>query len=162
MPNRNPASARASDDAPQLPPLDRAQRHADALVRAAVECCRQHDRLQRVLEKAATDSEEQAVTSLCRACDTTLDSMVTEFETSASAVSPRPTDPWWAKATAMWIAARDYTRHHVGCDELARRMRKHSSDQLGSMHVEWELEASALLALKQACDEYIKARPDAA
>jgi hypothetical protein len=39
---------------------------------------------------------------------------------------------------------------------------KHSAEQLGAMHMEYELEASALLAMRHAADAYRKTRPELA
>ena len=37
---------------------------------------------------------------------------------------------------------------------------RHDAEQLGSMQLEYELEASALLALRHAADAYRKTRPE--
>jgi hypothetical protein len=39
---------------------------------------------------------------------------------------------------------------------------KHSSEQLASMQMEYELLASAMLALRQAADAYCRTRPELA
>ena len=73
-------------------------------------------------------------------------------------------EAWWHRANALWHASREYARRHRGCDRAGRDMAgaQHSSDMLASLNIEYELEASALLALKHATEAYRKVRPEAA
>lgn len=135
--------------------------HADALYRAAEECCHQHDRYARVVGRSAIDVEEQAAQALCHACDATLEKLILAYEKAAGPLKPVGNPDWWHKANALWHASREYERRHAGCEELTTRFRKHSPEELSHLHTEWELEASALLALRHACDAYRKSRPEA-
>jgi hypothetical protein len=166
MPTRKPSAAAAARsagnlDEPVAAPLDFVRQHADALYRAAAECAHQHDRIARLFSGTPLESEERSATALCRACDETLGKLVAAYERAANDVHPHADEPWWHRANALWIASREYVRRHAGCDELTRRIAKHSPDELGSLHMEFELEASALLALRQACEGYAKVRPEA-
>ena len=44
---------------------------------------------------------------------------------------------------------------------MTTKLSKHSSDELGALALEYELDASALLALRQAIAAYRKLQPDA-
>ena len=79
---------------------------------------------------------------------------------SAGSVHPDRDESWWHKANALWHASREYARRHAGCNDLAKRLSaKHDPEKLSAMQMEYELEASALLALRHAADAYLKTRP---
>ena len=134
---------------------------ADALFRAAVECCRQHDRSAK-LSSANGDPEleHKHLDALCRMCDGSLAELASAYSKAVAGVSPS-SEAWWHKANALWQASREYTRRHAGCDEVSRKITtKHDASQLGAMQMEYELEASALLALRHAAEAYHKTRPE--
>jgi len=157
MPTRTRKSSELTEQTSAPAPAVRD--HADALFRASMECCRQHDRFARLLAQGHVDSEEDAAQDLCHACDSTLERMAQSYASAAASLQPADRDGWWRQANALWIAAREYVRHHAGCDASARRVARHDPDRLGALHLEFELEASALLALRQACDGYARVRP---
>ena len=135
---------------------------ADALFRTAHECCRQHDRFARVVRLSAVAAEQRAASDLCALCDETLASAVTAYEQCTAREHPDGDDgAWWHKSNSLWHASREYLRRHAGCDRLSRRLAEHSSAKLGELQMEYELEASALLALQQATEAYRKVRPEA-
>ena len=69
---------------------------------------------------------------------------------------------WWHQANALWLAAREHVRRHSLGDRLSKRAGSEPSpDRLTELHVEYALEASAVLSLQQAADGYCKARPSA-
>ena len=70
-------------------------------------------------------------------------------------------EAFWHAANTMWHAARDYGRRHTECDAATAKLTSHSSEKFGALNVEYELEASALLGLKNAMGAYRKLRPDA-
>jgi hypothetical protein len=139
---------------------------ADALYRAAIECCRQHDRaakLHRGLDEP--ELEHKHVDALCAMCDGSLSEMSAEYQAAAASVHPERDEPWWHKANGMWHASREYARRHAGCDALSMKVSgkvsgRHSPEQLSGMQLEYELEASALLALRHAAEAYRKTRPE--
>ena len=59
------------------------------------------------------------------------------------------------------MESREYARRHAGCDAISKKVSgKHAAVQLSAMQMEYELEASALLALRHAADAYRKTRPE--
>ena len=134
---------------------------ADALARSAAECCRQHDRVARIVERSELEPELKFAQQFCELCDSTLQQLVAAYE-KAAAGAPVNGEGWSRRANALWQASRDYLRRHSACDHLTSRLQRHSSADLGALAMEYELEASALLALRHATDAYCKERPDAA
>lgn len=133
------------------------------MFRAALECCHQHDRVSRVHAKSAVEEEVKSAQEACEHCDDALRMLTTAYEQAAADVRPTGADEgWWHRANGLWLASREYLRRNDGCDEASREFKQHGSDQLGALHAEYELEASALLALKHATDAYRRDRPTAA
>ena len=132
---------------------------ADALVRAAVEACRQHERVGRLLSKGSADDELREVAELCDACLRHLAKRTEAYEAAAAAGKGKADDALWHAANALWHSSRDYTRRHHFCDSLSSTS-KHSSDHFATLHTEYELEASALLALRNVIAAYRKLRPE--
>jgi hypothetical protein len=136
---------------------------ADALFRAAAECCRQHDRASRIHVKASLEPEVEAAQRACEECDGALRDLVELYEDTAQSVVPSGGDEeWWHSANALWLASREYLRRHGGCESSTKDLKNHSPERLNALHTEYELEASALLALRQAADAYRRIRPSAA
>jgi hypothetical protein len=162
MPNPRPKTA-PLHEAPK-DPMALVRSRADALYRAAIECCRQHDRAAK-LHKNSDDSEleHKHVDALCAMCDGSLSEMSEAYEAAAGSVHPDGDEAWWHKANGLWHASREYARRHAGCEALSKKVSgKHSPDQLGSMQMEYELEASSLLALRHAAEAYRRTRPELA
>ena len=156
----NAAVRRSADHAP-LDPVANVRARADALFRAAIECCRQHDRSAKLSSSTADpELEHKHLDALCRMCDGSLTEMADAYTRAAANVHPDGDDAWWHKANALWHASREYARRHAGCDDLSRTVStKHDAGQLGAMQLEYELEASALLALRHAAEAYKRTRP---
>ena len=134
---------------------------ADSLYRAAIECCRQHDRSAKLFGSSDPELEHKHADALCAMCDGSLAEMATAYEKAAAQLHPSKDEAWWHKANALWHASREYVRRHAGSDSLAKGMSsKHSAGELATMQMEYELEASALLALRHAADAYRKTRPE--
>ena len=150
------------DSGPTVSPLEQARRIADALCRSAHECYHQHERSARVFERTQVAAEEDAAEEICNVCDTVLANLTTEYERVAGQLRPDATEAtWWHRANALWLASREFTRRHRSGDAASRSgPGKHAAHELESMHVEFELEASSLLALRQACEDYSRERPD--
>lgn len=144
-------------------PVDVVRQRADAMYRAATECCRQHDRFARITEKATMESEQRAAQRLVTICDESLAELATAYEKCAARVQPAAEEQgWWHRANALWHASREYVRRAGTGARLNRDMAsQHDPAMLNDLHVEYELEASALLALRHATDAYRKERPDA-
>ena len=134
---------------------------ADALFRAAIECCHQHDRAAKLSSDHADPAlEHRQSDALCALCDGSLKEIAASYSEAAGDVHPTHDEAWWHKANSLWHASREFARRHAGCDAISKRLSaKHTPEQLASMQVEYELEASALLALRHAADAYRKTRP---
>ena len=162
VPVRSPAgSAQAATRADtEAPPSLRVM--ADALFRAALECCRQHARYARLVEHDAPEAEQRAACAMAELADDLLQEMARAYE-RAAAPARGPDEPWWHCANLLLMASRDFLRHQDRCDEASRltRSKSHSVADLDALTAQYELEASALLALQQALDGYRKARPEA-
>jgi hypothetical protein len=160
----NPRAKPAASPAASPDPLVLVRARADALYRAAIECCRQHDRAARLHRAPAEpELEHKHMDALCAMCDGSLSEMAAAYEAAAADVHPERDEAWWHKANSMWHASREYARRHAGCDALSHRLSaKHDPQQLAAMQLEYELEASALLALRHAADAYCKTRPELA
>ncbi len=159
MPN---AAARRSPDNAPTDPMALVRSRADALYRAAVECCRQHDRSAK-LSSTPDDPEleHEHLDAICKMCDGSLLDMAQAYNQAAAHLHPERDEAWWHKANALWHASREYGRRHAGCEDIGRKVSsKHDADQLAAMQLEYELEASSLLALRHAAEAYRKTRPD--
>ena len=151
----------AAPDAAPADPVAIVRARADALYRAAVECCRQHDRAAKLAGDGDPELEHKHLDALCAMCDGSLVELSKAYETAAAHVHVDKDAAWWHKANALWHASREYERRHAGCDALSKRIAsKHSPEQLATMQMEYELEASSLLALRHAAEAYRKTRPE--
>lgn len=134
---------------------------ADVLFRSAAECCRQHRRYARLIEMETDESEQRAALKLVMASDEQLADAAAAYESSCMKVNGERRDEWWHKANGLWHACREYARRHSLSDRASGEFRAHDMSKLASLGVEYELEASALLALQHAVDAYRKLRPEA-
>jgi hypothetical protein len=135
---------------------------ADALYRAACECCHQHDRVARILARSSDDDELASAQELCAQSHASLVQQAKSYEKTAGGIRPDGADEqWWHLANALWLASREYVRRNSCGNAASREFKQHDRERLGALHAEYELEASALLALKQAADAYRQSRPDA-
>lgn len=152
-------------DQPASPSADNASlcARADALYRAAAECCRQHERISRLVERSEDDAEQRAAYEMVDHCDRTLGEMAAAYEKAGARAHPDgPDGEWWHRANALWHASREYARRHRESDRMARSTATtRDPATLAALNMDYELEASALLALKQAMDAYHKVRPHA-
>ncbi len=134
---------------------------ADALCRSATECCRQHDRVARIVERSDVDVEVNFAQEFCEVIHTGLGKLLSVYERGA-AEEPGSGEPWRQRSDALQHAARDYLRRHNECDQAARKLHRHDSQLLATLAMEFEFEASALLTLRHATEAYRKERPEAA
>lgn len=157
MPKTKSAAAKAAPASdPPAPPLA----VADALCRSAAECCRQHDRVARIVERSEVEAEVSSAQHFCEVIHDGLDKLVKSYG-RVGASQPGREEPWRQRADAVWDAARDYLRRHNACDQAARKLKRHDSQLLAALAMEFEFEASALLALRHATEAYRKERPEA-
>ena len=132
------------------------------MFRAATECCHQHDRVSRVHAKSKVEEEVQAAQRACEECDEVLRELSTAYEQTAANIHPTGDDTgWWHCANGLWLASREYLRRNLGCDTASKELKEHGPDRLDALHMEYELEASALLGMKHAAQAYQQNRPTA-
>jgi hypothetical protein len=134
---------------------------ADLLFRSAAECCRQHRRYSRLIEMETSEIEQRAALRLVAASDETLAEAAAAYEASCMKVNGERADDWWHRANNLWQACREYARRHSLSDRASGEFRAHGAHKLASLGVEYELEASSLLALQHAVEAYRKLRPEA-
>ena len=133
---------------------------ADALFRFANECCRQHRRYARLIDRDVDESEQEGALRLVETCDALLAEMIEAYAAAARGQS-RNGDLWWHRANGLWQASREFARRHSWCDRSSRELSAAAPSTLARLALEYDLEASALLLLHQAIDAYREARPEA-
>ena len=157
MADRSSNSAAGSDSAPaarkEVLPC------SDSLARTALETCRQHERLSRLMLLEVSFDELRAAHAMVETIDLALEESVAEFEKKSSRPGVTGSSELRAAANAMWLAARQYLRRHSMAERASRQIHR-SDDSLGDLHLEYQLEASSLLALRQATSAYQKLRPE--
>ncbi len=134
---------------------------ADALARTADECARQRERLSKLISRNVGRAELTAVHAMVETCDLALEEGVASYETACKS-DAIPDEALRKQASSLWHASREYLRRHSIADHASRLIKQHDAEALGDLHFEYELEASAVLALRHACSAYFKTRPEAA
>lgn len=134
---------------------------ADSLYRSAEECCRQQARISRVLDLHCGEDELEAVIEVSVLCVRILAEAGARYAALGSTSHAGLSEECWHAANALWHASREYARRHQSCNVKSAQMSRHSAAHLGELAIEYELKASAVLALRYAVDEYAKQRPDA-
>lgn len=134
---------------------------ADALGRMAVETCRQHERLSRLNNLRVQQDELVAAHALVDTCDLALAECVATFERTCGKAKVSDDAELSSKATALWLAAREYLKRHSIAEKASRQLTQHDVEKLTDLQLEYEFMASALLSLKQASTAFAAIRPDA-
>jgi len=150
------SAARAAEPVPDVSPLA----CADALARTATETCRQHERLSRLMALGVSQGELAAALAMVDTIDLALAESVKEFEKSCGSGTISAVAEVRSAANALWLAAREYLRRHSIAEKASHQIAQRDEHTLGDLHFEYELEASALLGLKQAAATYGKQRPE--
>lgn len=135
---------------------------ADTLYRAAADSCRHHRRYAELVDRDASDTDQKTARAAVRSCDEILDEAVDLYEIACLEETGHGDDPWWHKANMVWRNAREYLRHQAASKRLLRGESGHSKNEFMELRIEHELEASALLRLRQAIESYKTARPEVA
>ncbi|MCC7052497.1 MAG: hypothetical protein IT355_04470 [Gemmatimonadaceae bacterium] len=147
---------------PNVTTVDLLRAKADGLFRIATECIRQQDRCAHLGALSCAQTEKRVTQSAARHAIDALASMLESYEKSSANVKVDGADEaWWRKANAVWMAAREFARRHSGTDAAAKDLSAPDAGRFGELALDFELEASALLALRQAADAYRQVRPDA-
>lgn len=132
----------------------------DTLARTATETCRQHERLARLMSLQVPQSELEAAHAMVDTIDLALAESVKDFEKVCAKVPVTDQADVRQAANAMWLSAREYLRRHSIAEKASRQIAQRDADTLGDLQMEYELEASALLGLKQSTAAYQKLRPE--
>ena len=127
---------------------------ADRMFRAAMECIRQRERYARLVASGAHDLEQVSALRVAVVCDEILDEAVAAFEKHAGEASTGD-DEWRRQANALWHAAREYRRRPASAAPTQVK-----GGTLQKLAMEYDLEASALLALKLALGGFRQICPD--
>lgn len=153
-----PSAPRSTSSDVSIPvPLSDA---ADALFRSAVEACRQHERVARVSDRGCSEDELRELAEVCEIGHRHLAARTDAWEKAAGEGQGKNDAGFWHAANTLWHASREYARRHHSCDALNTKTRNRSTDAFGALTMEYELEASALLALSHAVSGYRKLRSD--
>lgn len=134
---------------------------ADSLYRAARECCHQHERLSTLNHVHADDAEFNATWDVAEICEAQLEARTVSYEQTAELGRGKEPEDWWRAANGLWHACREYARRHTASNAAHSRSRRHGAEELKGISMEYELELSARMAMKQAMDKYGALRPDA-
>jgi hypothetical protein len=122
-----------------------------------MECIRQRERYARLVGSGAHDLEQLAALRVAVVCDEILDEAVSAYEKLAGEAS-HGDDEWRRQANALWHAAREYRRRPS--NDRAVTAAQGKSGTLQKLAMEYDLEASALLALKLALGGFRQICPD--
>lgn len=110
----------------------------------------------------ADDAEFNATWDVAETCEAQLAARTESYEKTAELGRGKETEEWWHTANTLWHACREYTRRHAASNGAASRTRRHGAEELKEISLEYELELSARMAVKQALEKYGVLRPDAA
>lgn len=156
MPRSKPSSPVTGDN----PAISGPRGPADRLFRSASECVRQHERYASLVASGVSEEEQKEALSLACLCDEILVRTIKAYEAQPTNGASKD-EEWYRRAIALWHASREYQRRHGECDRKTRKISAQTPAELGELALEYDLEASALLALQHAVAAYRKAAPDA-
>jgi hypothetical protein len=126
----------------------------DALHRAAQECCHQHERIGALIKLEADDQEFAAAWEMADLAEAQLVARTAAYEEIAAAGRGAEPEDWWHRANALWMACREYARRYAASADAASRRKRHTAAEFSEIAVEYELEVSARMAVKQALKAY--------
>ena len=112
------------------------------------------------MDLRVAQSELEAAHAMVDTIDLALAESVKDFEKTCAKVPVTDQADLRQAANAMWLSAREYLRRHSIAEKASRQIAQRDADTLGDLQMEYELEASALLGLKQATSTYQKLRPE--
>jgi hypothetical protein len=139
---------------PSNPVVPTVRGAADALHRAAVECCHQHDRIGSLIKIGADDQEFAAAWDMADLAEAQLALRTSSYEEIAAVGRGSESEDWWHAANGLWMACREYSRRYAASNTSASRRKRHTATELGEIALDYELEISARLAVKQALSKY--------
>lgn len=159
MPRKQTVPARSTSPARKPKPsfAETPRGTADRMFRSAMECIRQRERYARLVASGAHDLEQLAALRVAQVCDEILDEAIAAYEKLASEKSTGD-DEWRRQANALWHASREYRRRPATNSPNSGTPVKGGG--LQQLALEYDLEASALLALKLALGSFRQICPD--
>jgi hypothetical protein len=146
---------------PNVTTVDLLRAKADGLFRVALECIRQQDRCAHLGSLSCAQTEKRLAHASARHSIEALATMLESYEKSSSVKVEGADEAWWRKANAVWMASREFARRHSGTDVASKNLEAPDAGRFGELALDFELEASALLALRHAAEAYRQVRPDA-
>jgi hypothetical protein len=84
-----------STDAAPIDPVAVVRARADALYRAAIECCRQHDRAAKLFGSSEPELEHKHADAMCAMCDGSLAELSDEYQSAAAHLQLSKDLEWW-------------------------------------------------------------------
>lgn len=126
----------------------------DALFRAATECCHQHERIAALIKIGADDQEFAAAWEMADLAEAQLVARTAGYEEIAGPGRGDEPEDWWHRANSLWMACREYSRRYAASAAAASKRKRHTAAAFGEITVEYELEVSARMAVKQAVRTY--------
>jgi hypothetical protein len=129
------------------------------MFRAAMECIRQRERYARLVASGAPDLEQLAVLRVVAVCDEILSEAMVAFEKLAGDAAPGH-DEWRRQANALWHASREYRRRQTSTRDGKPISSSGRGAKLQMLAMEYDLEASTLLAMKLALGGFRQICPD--
>jgi hypothetical protein len=161
MTKQNSKSHPSHEPDVELSPTLRVRAQADQLYRAASESLRQRERYSTLVAGSASDEELESTGRLASLCDELLVQAIEGYEQAVARDGGAASEPWWHQANALWLASREYRRRYQEVEQRSRRLGGHSPSKLTELAMQYDLEASALLALSHALASYRKCCPEA-
>ena len=135
---------------------------ADSLFRCAVESCRQHHRVARLIAGGAEEAEQRIAWKVAVMCDSLLKQVTDTYATMASRTASNISEQLRSCGNALWRASRAFTNRFLDEGYISgNSTREHSSGDFLDLRLRHELDASSILSLKQAAEEYRRVRPEA-
>lgn len=131
---------------------------ADRMFRAAMECIRQRERYARLVASGAHDLEQLAVLRVVSVADEILSETMATYE-KLTGDQQSGQDEWRRQANALWHACREYRRRQQVSRD-AKPMPSGRGGKLQKLAMEYDLEASTLLAMKLALGGFRQICPD--
>jgi len=113
-----------------------------------------------VSDRGCSEDEIKELAEVCAMGHKHLAARTAAWEQAAAEGQGKNDEAFWHASNTLWHASREYARRHHSCDALHAKLSRRSNDAFGALTLEYELEASALLALSHAVSGYRKLRSD--
>jgi hypothetical protein len=125
-----------------------------------MECCRQHERFAHLVSSAPGAAEQRAARTLVTLCDDALADLAAAYERTADARTRTTRTRAGTRPTASGSPAASRAAQPHERPRGAALVEKGDRTQFSELALDYDLEASALLLLKQATEAYRRARPE--